>query len=115
MSEQSSLPSCQPSPLLSEKYSQSYQRGETDEEGTRLFVGGRRAFGFDGVDGVKVPREDEQAVIREMVKKRERGIGYRDIAEWMAETQGRKMTFMWVRRTIRESICVDCAKFAASN
>lgn len=64
------------------------------------FTGGRRAFGYDVVDGVKVPREDEQAVIREMIKMRERGIGYRDIAEWMAETQERKMTFMGVRRTL---------------
>jgi DNA invertase Pin-like site-specific DNA recombinase len=64
------------------------------------FTGGRRAFGYDVVDGVKVPREDEQAVIREMIKMRERGIGYRDIAEWMAETQDRKMTFMGVRRTL---------------
>lgn len=64
------------------------------------FTGGRRAFGYDVVDGVKVPREDEQAVIREMIKMRERGICYRDIAEWMAETQDRKMTFMGVKRTL---------------
>lgn len=64
------------------------------------FTGGRRAFGYDVIDGVKVPREDEQAVIREMMAMRERGIGYRDIAEWMATTQERKMTFMGVRRTL---------------
>jgi DNA invertase Pin-like site-specific DNA recombinase len=65
------------------------------------FTGGRRAFGYDVVDGVKVPRENEQVVIREMVKMREAGVGYRDIASWMAETQDRKMTFMGVRRTLQ--------------
>ncbi len=64
------------------------------------FTGGRRAFGYDVVDGVKVPREDEQAVIREMVKMRADGIGYREIAEWMCSTQERKMTFMGVKRTL---------------
>jgi putative DNA-invertase from lambdoid prophage Rac len=79
------------------------------------FTGGRRAFGYDVVDGVKVPRDDEQVVIREMVKMREAGAGYRDIAAWMTLTQQRKMSFMGVRRTIRESICMDYAKFVTSN
>ena len=64
------------------------------------FTGGKRAFGYDVIDGVKVPREDEQVIIREMVKLREAGTGYRDIAAWMAETQERKMTFMGVKRTL---------------
>lgn len=64
------------------------------------FTGGRRAFGYDVIDGIKVPREDEQAVIREMMRMREQGIGYRDIAEWMANTQERRMTFMGVKRTL---------------
>ena len=64
------------------------------------FTGGRRAFGYDVIEGVKVPREDEQAVIREMVKMRDAGAGYRDIADWMASTQERKMTFMGVKKTL---------------
>jgi putative DNA-invertase from lambdoid prophage Rac len=64
------------------------------------FTGGRRAFGYDVVDGVKVQREDEQVVIREMVKMREAGAGYRDIAAWMAQTQEKKMSFMGVKRTL---------------
>jgi DNA invertase Pin-like site-specific DNA recombinase len=64
------------------------------------FTGGKRAFGYDVVDGVKVPREDEQVVIKEMVRMREAGAGYRDIAAWMAQTQDRKMTFMGVKRTL---------------
>lgn len=64
------------------------------------FTGGRRAFGYDVVDGVKVPRNDEQVIINQMVKMREAGAGYRDIAAWMAETQERKMTFMGVKRVL---------------
>lgn len=64
------------------------------------FTGGRRAFGYNVIDGVKVPREDEQAVIRQMRAIREAGAGYRQIAEWMAATQDRKMTFMGVKRVL---------------
>ncbi|NBS76234.1 MAG: hypothetical protein EBT28_02040 [Betaproteobacteria bacterium] len=59
---------------------------------------------------MKVPREDEQAVIREMAKMREAGAGYRDIAEWMSTTQERKMTFMGVRRTLRLALADTCPK-----
>ena len=65
------------------------------------FTGGRRAFGYDVIDGVKVPREDEQVVIREMVKLREAGATYRQLAQWMSTTQERKMTFMGVKRTLK--------------
>ena len=64
------------------------------------FTGGKRAFGYDVIDGVKVPREDEQAVIRQMQSMRDAGAGYREIADWMAATQERKMTFMGVKRTL---------------
>jgi len=64
------------------------------------FTGGRRAFGYDVTDGVKVPREDEQIVIRQMAKMREAGATYRQLADWMASTQERKMTFMGVKKTL---------------
>lgn len=64
------------------------------------FTGGRRAFGYDVIDGMKVPREDEQTIIREMIRQRNQGAGYRDIANWMASTQERKMSFMGVKRVL---------------
>ncbi|MFZ2738405.1 MAG: recombinase family protein [Burkholderiaceae bacterium] len=64
------------------------------------FTGGKRAFGYNVIDGIKVPREDEQAVISQMRVMREAGAGYREIAGWMRETQERKMTFMGVKRTL---------------
>ena len=56
--------------------------------------------GYDVVDGVKIPREDEQAVIKEMLAMRKAGATYRGIADWMAQTQERKMTFMGVKRVL---------------
>ena len=64
------------------------------------FTGGRRAFGYDVTDGIKVPREDEQVVIRQMAKMREAGATYRQLADWMVSTQERKMTFMGVKKTL---------------
>lgn len=65
------------------------------------FTGGRRAFGYDVVDGVKVPREDEQAVIRKMRALRDVGAGYRQIADWMtASHPERALTFMGVKRVL---------------
>jgi DNA invertase Pin-like site-specific DNA recombinase len=64
------------------------------------FTGGKRAFGYDVVEGIKIPREDEQVVIREMVAMRKAGATYRGIADWMAQTQERKMTFMGVKRVL---------------
>ena len=74
------------------------------------FTGGRRAFGYEVVGGVKVPRDDEQVVIKEMIKMREKGLGYRDIAEWMSTTQERKMTFMGVRRTLKLALADTYSK-----
>ncbi len=64
------------------------------------FTGGKRAFGYDIVDGVKVIREDEQAVIREMLAMRKAGATYKRISEWMAITQERKMTIMGVKHVL---------------
>lgn len=64
------------------------------------FTGGRRAFGYDVIDGVKVPREDEQAVIRQMRAMRDAGAGYREIAEWMKNTHERGLSFMGVKRVL---------------
>lgn len=64
------------------------------------FTGGKRAFGYDVINGIKTPLEEEQVVIREMVAMRKAGATYRGIADWMALTQERKMTFMGVKRVL---------------
>jgi hypothetical protein len=47
-----------------------------------------------------VPREDEQAVIRQKRVMREAGAGYRQIAEWMKNTHDRSLSFMGVKRVL---------------
>ncbi len=61
------------------------------------FTGGKRAFGYDIVDGMKTPRADEQAVIREMQEKRRSGASYRAIEQWLKQERGIQMSFMGVK------------------
>ena len=61
------------------------------------FTGGRRAFGYNVVDGVKVPRADEQKVIAEMAKLRSQGESYRAIEKWLAEEKAIKLSFVAVK------------------
>ena len=49
------------------------------------FTGGRRAFGFDVVDGVKVAKQEEQKIIANMKKLRKKGKTYKYIASWLSK------------------------------
>lgn len=64
------------------------------------FTGGRRAFGFKIVDGRKVPLEKEQAIIKEMRRKRTMGISYRLIADWLREDKGVRMSHVAVKNVL---------------
>lgn len=64
------------------------------------FTGGRRAFGFKIVDGRKVPLEKEQAIIKEMHRKRTMGVSYRLIAEWLSEEKGVRMSHVAVKKLV---------------
>ena len=64
------------------------------------FTGGKRAFGYDIVDGVKVAREDEQQVISAMRTMRAGGASYRAIEAWLNDTQQVQMSFMGVRHVL---------------
>jgi DNA invertase Pin-like site-specific DNA recombinase len=66
------------------------------------FVGGRRAFGFDIVDGIKVPNPAEQALIVEMKTKREAGSSLLAIHRWLNEIQGVKLAYSFMRLAIRD-------------
>jgi DNA invertase Pin-like site-specific DNA recombinase len=61
------------------------------------FVGGRRAFGYAIVDGVKVPRDDEQQVIAQMKTMKVSGATLRQIQCWLAASQGVELSRMGVR------------------
>lgn len=67
------------------------------------FAGGKRPFGFDIVDGMKVAREEEQKVIRKMCRRRSEGASYRRIAIEISGADGVNFTFMGVRDIVLRS------------
>lgn len=73
------------------------------------FVGGRRAFGYEIVDGRKQAREDEQAIISSMKSLRSAGKSYRHIASWLASDAGVQMTPMGVRWVLVQDVAAKCS------
>lgn len=67
------------------------------------FTGGKRAFGYEVVDGVKVPRADEQQVIQRMLAQRAAGASYRSIETWLADNENVKLSFMGVRDVLSKA------------
>jgi DNA invertase Pin-like site-specific DNA recombinase len=65
------------------------------------FVGGRRAFGFNVVDGKKVPNPVEQKLIKKMREMRSAGRSLLSIHRWLTEEQGVKLAYSSLRLTIR--------------
>ena len=67
------------------------------------FVGGRRAFGFDVVEGIKVPNEAEQGLIAEMKAMREAGSSLLAIHRWLTGEQCVKLAYSSMRVTLLRS------------
>jgi hypothetical protein len=61
------------------------------------FVGGRRAFGYDVVDGLKVPNKPEQKLIAEMRKMKEAGSSLLAIHRWLTAEKGVKLAYSSMR------------------
>lgn len=68
------------------------------------FTGGRRPFGYDIVDGVRVVRADEQAVIRSLQRRRAKGASYRELSSWLERSKAISMTPMGVRHVLLGSV-----------
>jgi putative DNA-invertase from lambdoid prophage Rac len=66
------------------------------------FVGGRRGFGFDVIDGKKVPNEAEQKMISEMKTMRSAGQSLLSIHRWLNEGQGVKLAYSSMRLAINK-------------
>jgi putative DNA-invertase from lambdoid prophage Rac len=64
------------------------------------FVGGRRAFGFDVVDGKKVPNEVEKALIAEMKAMRNAGSSLLAIHRWLTGEMGVKLAYSSMRQAL---------------
>lgn len=61
------------------------------------FVGGRRAFGHNIIDGRKQANDEEQEVIATMKSLRAAGQSYRSISAWLASNASVQLTAMGVR------------------
>lgn len=61
------------------------------------YVGGRRGFGFDVVDGKKVPNEAEQALLEQMKAMKEAGSSLRALHQWLNNEQGVKLAYSSLR------------------
>ena len=65
------------------------------------FVGGRRGFGFNVVDGRKVPNKKEQSLIAEMKKKKANGESMLAIYRWLNREKGIKLNYSSMRLLIK--------------
>jgi putative DNA-invertase from lambdoid prophage Rac len=61
------------------------------------FVGGRRGFGFNIVDGKKVPNRKEQKLIQEMKKKKSNGESMLSIHKWLNDEIKIKLNYSSMR------------------
>ncbi len=61
------------------------------------FVGGRRGFGFNIVDGKKVPNRKEQKLIQEMKKKKANGESMLSIHKWLNDEIKIKLNYSSMR------------------
>lgn len=67
------------------------------------FVGGRRGFGYNVVDSVKVPNGTEQMLLAEMNVKREAGVSLSAIHRWLTQEKGVKLAYSSMRKAVMES------------
>ena len=67
------------------------------------FVGGRRAFGFNVVDGKKVPNESEQKLIDQMKGMRSAGQSLLSIHRWLTDEKGEKLAYSSLRLALSRS------------
>jgi DNA invertase Pin-like site-specific DNA recombinase len=67
------------------------------------FVGGRRAFGYEVIDGLKVPKEDEQKIITAMKDLRLTGSSLSQIQQWLKTSSGRSFSRTAIREIVMRS------------
>lgn len=62
-----------------------------------FYVGGRRGFGYDVVEGRKVPNGTEQALLSQMKSMKAAGASLRSIHKWLNDDQGVKLAYSSMR------------------
>jgi DNA invertase Pin-like site-specific DNA recombinase len=67
------------------------------------FVGGRRPFGFEVVEGFKEVKEEDQAIIKIMRKMRADGSSYRQLSKWINDEAGKRLSHVAIRTLLQRT------------
>ena len=70
------------------------KQGRKDEG---FYIGGRRGFGFDVVDGLKVPNLEEQKLLKQMKRMKEKGKSLKEIHDWLNNVKNKKLAYSSLR------------------
>jgi len=62
-----------------------------------FYIGGRRGFGFNVVDGVKVPHLEEQKLLKQMKRMKEKGKTIKEIHHWLNNIKNKKLAYSSLR------------------
>jgi DNA invertase Pin-like site-specific DNA recombinase len=62
-----------------------------------FYIGGRRGFGFNVVEGVKVPNVEEQKLLNQMKRMKEKGKTLKSIHDWLNNVKGKKLAYSSMR------------------
>ena len=62
-----------------------------------FYIGGRRGFGFDVVEGIKVPNVEEQKLLNQMKRMKEKGKTIKEIHYWLNEVKNKKLAYSSLR------------------
>lgn len=62
-----------------------------------FYIGGRRGFGFDVVDGIKVPNVEEQKLLKQMKRMKEKGKTLKEINSWLNNVKGKRLAYSSMR------------------
>ena len=64
------------------------------------FVGGRRGFGFNVIEGRKVSNLEEQKLLKQMKKMREKGQTLKEVHVWLNTVGGQKLAYSSLREVL---------------
>ena len=62
-----------------------------------FYIGGRRGFGFDVVEGIKVSNVEEQKLLNQMKRMKEKGKTIKEIHYWLNEVKNKKLAYSSLR------------------
>jgi len=62
-----------------------------------FYIGGRRGFGFNVVEGVKVPNVEEQKLLNQMKRMKEKGKTVKEIHYWLNDVKNKKLAYSSLR------------------